>query len=50
MAESIGFEPMEDFSSTVFKTAAFGHSASSPNIDYLFTGETSMISKDLNRY
>jgi hypothetical protein len=30
MAESIGFEPMEDHSSTVFKTAAFDHSASSP--------------------
>ena len=30
MAESEGFEPPEDFSSTVFKTAAFDHSASSP--------------------
>ena len=30
MAESEGFEPPEDFSSTVFKTAAFGRSASSP--------------------
>ena len=32
MAESEGFEPPEDFSSTVFKTAAFDHSASSPDI------------------
>lgn len=31
MAESEGFEPPEDRSSTVFKTAAFGHSASSPD-------------------
>ena len=30
MAESEGFEPPEDFSSTVFKTAAFDRSASSP--------------------
>ena len=30
MAESEGFEPPEDSSSTVFKTAAFDHSASSP--------------------
>ena len=30
MAESEGFEPPEDCSSTVFKTAAFDHSASSP--------------------
>ncbi len=32
MAESEGFEPPEDFSSTVFKTAAFSRSASSPKI------------------
>ena len=41
MAESEGFEPPEDFSSTVFKTAAFDHSASSPlNLDccYLSAG------------
>jgi hypothetical protein len=30
MAERVGFEPTEDRSSTVFKTAAFGHSATSP--------------------
>lgn len=30
MAESEGFEPPEGFPSTVFKTAAFDHSASSP--------------------
>ena len=31
MAESEGFEPPEGFPSTVFKTAAFDHSASSPD-------------------
>ena len=30
MAEREGFEPPEPFSSTVFKTAAFDHSATSP--------------------
>ena len=30
MAEREGFEPPEPFGSTVFKTAAFGHSATSP--------------------
>jgi hypothetical protein len=30
MAESEGFEPPEGYPSTVFKTAAFDHSASSP--------------------
>ena len=30
MAESEGFEPPEGCPSTVFKTAAFDHSASSP--------------------
>ena len=30
MAESEGFEPPEPFGSTVFKTAAIDHSASSP--------------------
>jgi hypothetical protein len=32
MAESEGFEPPEGFPSTVFKTAAFDHSASSPDL------------------
>ncbi len=32
MAESEGFEPPDPFGSTVFKTAAFDHSASSPDI------------------
>lgn len=32
MAESEGFEPPEGYPSTVFKTAAFGRSASSPEI------------------
>ena len=30
MAESKGFEPLEACTSTVFKTAAFDHSANSP--------------------
>ncbi len=30
MAEKEGFEPPEAFTSTVFKTAAFDHSATSP--------------------
>ena len=30
MAERQGFEPWEGCPSTVFKTAAFGHSATSP--------------------
>lgn len=30
MAESEGFEPPDPFGSTVFKTAAFGRSATSP--------------------
>ena len=32
MAESEGFEPPDPFGSTVFKTAAFDHSASSPDV------------------
>jgi hypothetical protein len=31
LAESRGFEPLEPFGSTVFKTAAIDHSASSPS-------------------
>jgi hypothetical protein len=30
MAEKVGFEPTEPYGSTVFKTAAFDHSATSP--------------------
>ena len=30
MAEGVGFEPTEVLPSTVFKTAAFGHSAIPP--------------------
>ena len=30
MAERVGFEPTDGRPSTVFKTAAFGHSATSP--------------------
>ncbi len=46
MAESEGFEPPEDFSSTVFKTAAFGRSASSPEIDFLAHRPSDMAFKD----
>ena len=31
LAEGEGFEPPDPFGSTVFKTAAFGHSATPPN-------------------
>ena len=31
MAVGVGFEPTEPLGSTVFKTAAFDHSASPPN-------------------
>ncbi|SJM94445.1 hypothetical protein CRENPOLYSF1_540033 [Crenothrix polyspora] len=34
MAERQGFEPWEGYPSTVFKTAAFGRSATSPNSEY----------------
>jgi hypothetical protein len=33
MAERVGFEPTDPCGSTVFKTAAFGHSATSPDRD-----------------
>ena len=32
MAEKVGFEPTEPCGSTVFKTAAFDHSATSPQL------------------
>ena len=35
MAEGEGFEPPEPFGSTVFKTAAFNHSANPPD-SYFF--------------
>ena len=35
MAEREGFEPPDDCSSTVFKTAAFDHSATSPDLGKL---------------
>lgn len=37
LAESEGFEPPEGFPSTVFKTAAFGRSASSPESGAIIT-------------
>ncbi len=33
MAEGVGFEPTEACASTVFKTAAFGHSATPPGME-----------------
>ena len=33
MAVGVGFEPTEPLGSTVFKTAAFDHSASPPNFN-----------------
>ncbi len=35
MAERVGFEPTEGRPSTVFKTVAFDHSATSPNSNYI---------------
>ena len=35
MAERVGFEPTEGCPSTVFKTAAFDHSATSPGLGRL---------------
>lgn len=35
-AEEVGFEPTEPFDSTVFKTAAFDHSATLPSSDIFF--------------
>ncbi len=40
MAESEGFEPPDPFGSTVFKTAAFDRSASSPDICLCMTHNT----------
>ena len=34
-AESEGFEPPDPLRSTVFKTAAFDHSANSPRVSFL---------------
>lgn len=36
MAERVGFEPTEAFTSTVFETVAFDHSAIFPNYFYHF--------------
>lgn len=36
LAEDVGFEPTEPLGSTVFKTAAFNHSANLPNTWFLF--------------
>ena len=38
MAESEGFEPPDLLQSTVFKTAAFDHSASSPDVVLVNSG------------
>ncbi len=45
MAESEGFEPPEDCSSTVFKTAAFDHSASSPEFIVAETAPASGLAR-----
>ena len=45
MAESEGFEPPDPFGSTVFKTAAFDRSASSPDISYRIY-KTSLVLRD----
>ncbi len=39
MAESEGFEPPDLLQSTVFKTAAFDHSASSPGLKVLLSSD-----------
>ena len=36
LAEEVGFEPTDACASTVFKTAAFGRSATPPFCNYLF--------------
>ncbi len=38
MAEGVGFEPTEPFGSTVFKTAAIGHSAIPPSAQQRWPG------------
>ena len=45
MAESEGFEPPEPFGSTVFKTAAFAHSANSPHFKVVITHSFIFTSK-----
>ena len=47
MAESEGFEPPEPFGSTVFKTAAFNHSATPPRQPAFFTILLRQASPDL---
>ena len=39
MAESEGFEPPDLLQSTVFKTAAFDHSASSPVVKVILSSD-----------
>ena len=43
MAESEGFEPPDPFGSTVFKTAAFDRSASSPLNSMLFVANAFVL-------
>lgn len=46
-AESEGFEPPDLLQSTVFKTAAFDHSASSPLQKYELGANLQMISNQI---
>ena len=55
MAEKQGFEPWEGYPSTVFKTAAFGRSATSPYLDYyiqhsVFCNINSLFKVDIEIY
>ena len=53
MAEREGFEPPDLLQSTVFKTAAFDHSAISPkdagNYNGIFTNEKSLFAKNIKK-
>jgi hypothetical protein len=46
MAERQGFEPWEGCPSTVFKTAAFDHSATSPQNPALYPGNCTALRHD----
>ena len=47
MAEGEGFEPPEPFGSTVFKTAAFNHSANPPSKNHFFLASAGLTGVDL---
>ena len=48
MAERQGFEPWEALTSTVFKTAAFDHSATSPRKDHFHVLQNLVIAPTEN--